>query len=134
MRLIGNPKPAVYFHASAFEHVHFLKKSFGVNHHPVPDHANFFRIKNSRRDQMKNKFFPVDLDRMPGIRASLIADNHIAFGGKNINDFPFSFVTPLGTNQYSVQFKDPFINGETGTGGFRRKPLCPLFYFKVLRV
>ena len=51
---------------------------------------------------MKDDLFITDDQRVPGIIPPLIADDVVSKLGVDIDDFPFSFVTPLGANHHDV--------------------------------
>ena len=44
---------------------------------------------------MKDGFFALYLDGVPGIVAALKTDNGPALGAQHVNDFAFAFVAPL---------------------------------------
>jgi hypothetical protein len=65
-------------------------------------------VEDARGNQMKNCFFSVNNQSVPGVCAPLISNDIIGFSGKNINDFAFSFVTPLRTNNNNSWHKFPY--------------------------
>jgi hypothetical protein len=60
-------------------------------------------MKNSRRNQMNDRFFLADNQRMASIIAALKSDTDICMGGKAVNDLPFSLITPLGANNHQAR-------------------------------
>jgi hypothetical protein len=55
-------------------------------------------MKNSRRNQVEDKFFLAYDDGVAGVVSALIADNDITLFAEKIGDFAFSFIAPLGTD------------------------------------
>jgi hypothetical protein len=73
----------------------FLQQYFRVHHDPIGDHAELVWMKRTRRDKMKNGFFPVYHERMAGIVAALEANDDIGVLCEEVDDFSFTFVSPL---------------------------------------
>ncbi len=49
---------------------------------------------------MNNNLFPANFERMAGVVSSLETDHHIRAACEQIDNFPFAFITPLGSHYY----------------------------------
>ena len=66
-------------HTSRGEHVHFGEKRLRVNDHAVADYGDSVFGKDTGRYQMQGEFTKIVNDRVAGIIAAGIADNHVRF-------------------------------------------------------
>ena len=73
----------------------------GVDNDAVADDASFSRIQNSRRQQVQFGFDSFDHYGMTGVIAALITDYDLGLFCQVIDDFPFSFIAPLGSYDYN---------------------------------
>ena len=51
---------------------------------------------------MENVFFTAVNDGVPGVVATLTADDDIGVPGKDVDDFALAFIAPLRADQYRV--------------------------------
>ena len=58
---------------------------------------------------MQNGFHTIDDKGVAGVGSTLVALELIGLCGENINDFAFSFVAPLGSNNDDSWHADSFI-------------------------
>jgi hypothetical protein len=66
-----------------------------VDDHSVPDQTSSVFVKDPGWEQMKCKLLPINDNRMPGIRSALASSNDVVLLRQDIDEFSFSFVTPL---------------------------------------
>src|SRR6266550_6284576 len=87
-----------YFDTLFHEAISLFKKCFRVNDHAVAEHARLALVHNTGRQQVKHERPLTDLHRMPGVVSTLITSDDLKSLGKEINDLPFAFITPLGSD------------------------------------
>ena len=66
-----------------------------VDDDAVADDAGDAGMQNARRDQPQHEFRAVDVDRVAGVVAALIAGDDVELRRQQIDDFSFAFVAPL---------------------------------------
>ena len=71
----------------------------------IADHAGFATMQNTGGNQVENILFLAMPDRMSGIVSPLHPDDQIGLLSENIDNFPFSLISPLGSNQNSIRHK-----------------------------
>jgi hypothetical protein len=69
-----------------------------VHHHPVGDHCRHMRVQDARRDEVELIGRAIDADRVPRVAAACVAHDIACVFGKQIDNFPFRFVAPLGAD------------------------------------
>jgi hypothetical protein len=74
----------------------------GIDNNAITDHTDFPASEYSRGDQVQNVFSASMDYGVPGIIAALATDDNVGFCGKHIDDLPFPFVAPLGSNKNCV--------------------------------
>ena len=100
MRSIRNAK-VICRHTLLMQVVQFFDQRFRIHHHPISNHRDFFWKENPWRNQMQFVLLAVNYNGMAGIVTTLITGNHFGISRKKISDFPFSFISPLGSyNNY----------------------------------
>ena len=70
-----------------------------IDHQTVADDAGHFRTENTGRNQVQNVTFVTDFNRVSGVVAALKAYYHIHVPGEDVDQFTFTLITPLGTDQ-----------------------------------
>ena len=83
-----------------FQCIDFLQQDEQIDDHTRTDHAQCVVIENARGQQVKNGFFAIDDNGVSGIVSALETDDHIYMSSKQVNDFSFAFISPLGTDYY----------------------------------
>jgi hypothetical protein len=78
-----------------------------INHNAITNKALFGGMKNPRRDKVKNKSLASYDDGMAGIITPLEAHNNICIFGKEIDDLPLAFVSPLCTDNNYISHANP---------------------------
>ena len=53
-------------------------------------------------NQVKDRFFPIDDERVAGVVAALKPDDDIRIVGEEVDDLPFAFVSPLSADDRDV--------------------------------
>ena len=74
-------------------------KSHRIDDQTVADHAGHFRAENAGGNKVKHITFITDFHRVTGVVAALKTHDHIYITGKDIDQFTFTLITPLGTDQ-----------------------------------
>src|SRR5688500_332797 len=80
------------------ESVNLLDQNLRINHHAVADHAQLIWMQRPGRNEMQYGLFTVDHQGVAGIVAALETDDDIGVAGKKIDNFAFTFVAPLGSD------------------------------------
>jgi hypothetical protein len=88
--------------ALAAEFVDFLDEAEGVHDDAVGDNAEFIRPEDAGRDEVEDVFDTVVDDGVASIIATCGAYDDVRFVGEIIDDFAFSFITPLGADDDTV--------------------------------
>ena len=84
--------------AAVLKGFHLFHQRERINDDAVADHVDDFASEDTGRDQVEYIFFGTVFHGMAGIVAALEANDHIGVARKNIDDFSFTFITPLGTH------------------------------------
>src|ERR1041385_7274568 len=72
-----------------------VQQHFDVEDDTVAYDTELVRMKSAGGDQMKNGFPAIDHQRVAGVVTALKADDDVRITGEEIDDFAFSFVSPL---------------------------------------
>jgi hypothetical protein len=72
------------------------RKRRRIEHHG--DHGDLAFLEDPGWDEVEDEFLIADLDGVPCVGPSLIADHHIALGGEDIDDLALAFISPLCTD------------------------------------
>ena len=67
-----------------------------VHHHPIADDRNDVVVEDPARKQLQSEGAAVHDDRVTGVVAALIPDDHVHVAGQEVCQLPFALVTPLG--------------------------------------
>jgi hypothetical protein len=87
-----------------------------VDDDAIPDNALFLRVQDPGRNQVENVFPTVDDNRVAGVVPALIPGNDVEMSGKQINDFAFALIPPLGTHDNQVGHEKIFQSSRFGKG------------------
>ena len=91
---------------SRLERLNFLDENLRIDDHAIADHAKFVRVQGARGHQVQDGFITVDDEGVAGVIATLKAHDDIGFIGKEIDNFSFTFITPLGADDCDVGHPD----------------------------
>jgi hypothetical protein len=91
-----------YRKAMIKESIHFLNQNAWVNDHPVPNKASLIGVEYAGGNEMKNKLLVIDNQGVAGIVAALKTYYTVSLFSQQVNDFAFSFVSPLGSNDNDI--------------------------------
>ena len=94
---VGNKNPAFQLDRVGFQVLHFRGQGLRVHDHSVSQDTDFACVQDTGRNQVQGKVLAGELDRVPGIVAALESHVQIISGHEEIDDFPFSLITPLQT-------------------------------------
>jgi hypothetical protein len=86
--------------------VDFPNERHGIDNNAISNHANFSAPEYSRGNQMQNVLNAAMDNRVPGIIATLTADNNVGLGGEHVDDFPFSLIAPLRADQNCIRHRN----------------------------
>jgi len=82
------------------EDIEFLYKSQRIDDHAMSHDSCNVWAGDAGRHLVQLEYRIADLDRVAGIVSSLKAHNHVGALGQMIDDLAFSFIAPLGTDNY----------------------------------
>jgi len=85
------------------QEIHFPNQYTGVNHDSVADKTGFPRVENSGGNEVKDKLLVIDNKSVACIVTTLETDHAVSLVGEQVNNFPFSFVSPLGSYDYDIR-------------------------------
>jgi hypothetical protein len=107
MRILAHSDIIIDLHSVFSELLDFLKKRLRIDDNPVPDQTQLAWMKNARRNEMENDFFPVDDHSVTGIVPSLVAGHAIKGGSQEVNDLSFAFISPLSAQNKQISHNNP---------------------------
>ena len=93
--LVSGGEVAVDLDAASLQAGDLLEQSPRINHDTVADDADFAGMQDAGRNQVQDVLIVADLDRVSGVIAALITDDHIGLLGQHVDDLAFAFITPL---------------------------------------
>ena len=80
--------------------IEFGDQTFRVDDDTGADDACFARVHNAARQQTQRERLAVDDDRVAGVVAALRTYDDIGASRQVVDDFTFSFVTPLSADDH----------------------------------
>ena len=89
-------------HAGRLQLVDFLEQRLGREHHTVTDVARDAITHDARRDQTQDRLLAADDEGMACVMSALETNHALRMIGQPIDDFPFTFVTPLGADDDDI--------------------------------
>ena len=75
--------------------INLLNENGRINDGAVGNDQFTVWIQDSAWHQVEGQLFSLDNDRVAGIRPTIEANDHVVFGGQDVNKFSFAFVSPL---------------------------------------
>src|SRR3989339_1240991 len=93
----------------ALEKLCFLIQIRRINNHSVRDKTHFLWKENPRRDEMQHIRFVFVDNRMAGVVAPLIPNNQIGLLREIVNNFSFSFIAPLSSDDHESRHCHTFL-------------------------
>ena len=99
----ADEEPGIVGKQSVFpEPVQLLHHDPRVHNHTVADDADLSRMKDPRGNQVQDGLSAPDHEGVSGIVAPLKSYDHIGMSRVEIDDLPFSLITPLGADHNHV--------------------------------
>ena len=98
MRAIADEKIAVNFDSGVAQGSNFFKKRDWVKHNAISDYTAASLAQHSAGNELQDKSFAVDDDRVPGIVAARIARHHRELLREHVNNLAFALAAPLGAD------------------------------------
>jgi hypothetical protein len=95
---LANDQTPLGFDSSLLNPLNFSHERDRINHHTISNRTLHLGMKNSRGNQMKDKFFITDFDGVARIISTLGADNDVSFLRHRIDDLALTFIAPLCSN------------------------------------
>jgi len=86
--------------ASFSELVHFSEEDRRIDDGAVADDRGDLGIEHPGRDQTQSEAFTFDHDRVAGVVAALVPNDHVGVARVSIGDLPLSFIAPLGAKDH----------------------------------
>ena len=80
--------------------VNFVHKNNGIHHYGVTYYIYGVFPENAGRHGMENETISVEMERVPGVGASLKTCRNFIVGGQYIDHFSFALITPLEPEDY----------------------------------
>ena len=80
--------------------INFFQQGERIDNDAVANDVELAGIENAGRDEMQHVLLIADLDGVPSIVASLIADDDVRLLSQDVNYFAFAFIAPLGADQH----------------------------------
>src|SRR5258708_26766816 len=102
MRAIADEQVFVDVDPQLAQAIYLGYKRDRIDNHAVSYHADFGVPQDSRRNQMQYIFHAAVNDCVPGIIATLAADNYVRPRSKHVDNLAFALVAPLHSDQNCV--------------------------------
>ena len=99
--------------AGRFKHVDLLEQVWQRQYDTVSDQAVDIVPQNAGRDQVEHRFLTVNDKGMTGVVSSLKSNDRIGFFGKPIDQFSFTFIPPLGSDDNDILAHQYFPTSES---------------------
>ena len=84
--------------ALGLEAIDLVEQHAGVDDHAVADDRHDVVVEHPARHELEGEGGAVDDERVPGVVATLVADDEPHLLREEIGDLPFALVTPLGAD------------------------------------
>jgi hypothetical protein len=88
--------------APAFHLIKLFDKIKRIHDNAIADYAMLSIVQDTTRNEVQNIFLVAHYHSVASVRASLETNYNIRFLGEEINNLAFSFIAPLGSNQYCI--------------------------------
>ncbi len=98
----GDAQAVLHLQAGGLEFLDLTEERLGRQHNAVADIADGALAHDPRRDQSQDGLLAADDERVAGVVAALEPHHAFCMIGKPIDDFPFAFVTPLGSDHDDI--------------------------------
>src|SRR5438128_11815697 len=98
MGAIADEQAVIHLHAVVTQSGNFFEKCNGIENYTVSDYAAASCAQHATRDQLQDKLFAVDDDRVPRVMAAGVASHDGKILRQDIDDLALAFVTPLGAD------------------------------------
>ena len=82
-------------HAAGLEHVHLGDEDAGINHHAITDNRGDVGIEDTTGNDLEGEGLAVDHQRVAGVVATLIADDHRHLASDEVGELALALVAPL---------------------------------------
>ena len=95
VRLFADQQAAVDGHAHPRQLVDLLEERLRIDDHAVADDAGDAGVQDARGNQVQDELPAVDVDRVPGVVAALVARDGREMRRQHVDDLALAFVAPL---------------------------------------
>jgi hypothetical protein len=85
---------------AAVEHVELAEQDARVDDHPVADDVHGAGVEDAARHEPHGEALLAHHDRVPGVVAALVADDHVHVTGEDVGELALPLVTPLGADHH----------------------------------
>jgi hypothetical protein len=109
VRPVADEEIAVDLDAGITQALSFVEEGNRVEDHSIADYATTSGAQHAAGDQLQDELLSRDSDGMPGIVPPGIARDYAEILRKNVDNFAFALVTPLGADyDRGLAFTHPF--------------------------
>ena len=102
VRLVADDEPAADVDAGPCQLVDSAKQRLRIDDDAVADDAGDAGVENAGRNQPEDELRAVDVDRVAGVVAALIARDDVEPRRQQIDDLALAFVAPLGAEHCEI--------------------------------
>ena len=95
-------------HAARAQRLDLAEEDVRVDHDAVADHAGLAGVQDARGDEVELELLAVAHDRVAGVVAALVADDHVGLLGEQVGDLALALVAPLGADHDRPRHGSPF--------------------------
>ncbi len=102
VRLVADHQAVADVDAQFLQRVDLREQRLRIDDHAVADDAGDPGMQDARGDQMEDELLAVDVDRVSGVVAALIAGDDLETRRQQVDDLALAFVSPLGAKNCDV--------------------------------
>ena len=119
-----DPQTRAHIHAFLLQLLDFLPQGLQRQHHSIANQALNAGLQYACRDQVEDRFFAIDDQRVAGIVPALETDNGVCVTTQEIDDFALTLVSPLGAQNDDAVIHLIFPDFNVGTAAIKHRRAC----------
>jgi hypothetical protein len=120
VRFVADKQTVPDVDAVSGELIELAEQRLRVDDHAVADHADDIRMQDARRNETQHEFRAVDIHRMAGVVAALVAGHDIEPRCQQVDDFSFAFVAPLCAKHGEIHHRFTILLSKAAANGEAR--------------
>src|SRR5215472_7563955 len=102
MRAVADEQVLVDRNSQLTQPIDLTDQRDWIDNHTIPNHASFAASQNSRGDQVQYILHAAMDNGVPGVIATLTADNDVRVRSQYVDNFALALIAPLHSDQNCV--------------------------------